>query len=509
MSELVEVEELLPGLFRFGDTCNVYLMTDGRESVAIDFGSGRWMQSAVAMGLPPVSHVYLTHHHRDQCWGLQDLKEWPFAVHASNGERMFLEADGVRELHASVGGPKWFPKSYDLLERGLPEHRIAYDMGCSGFAYHFGNVRINFLETPGHGCFAMSVVTEFAGRNIAFCGDAVHADATIWQLYNLEWDHWTASGAKAASEGVRRLHNIGLDLLLPSHGPVIGDDPRGELAQLLRKLEAFIAAKGCPCAGEPDRYVPPVRVMKCGAVELLPGLYWFQNGGYLLLSSTGEGFVTDPTVIGISDLDRLLAELGGNITITALVVTHVHADHMNGVEILRERYGSRLYLHPWVADILGRGGVKDVPYIQQEAIQPDVLWPEEGEWQWNEYCFRIAPMPGQAWWHCGFMTTVAGRRVLFGGDTFQPPSRWNGTGGFCSINGCHFSKGVRRSAETVLEWKPDIIVNGHATWMYFAPSYFNRVIEWSTRAEEATVELCPGGDIDSHYYLHQHPDQEN
>ena len=31
-------------------------------------------------------------------------------------------------------------------------------------------------------------------------------------------------------------------------------------------------------------------------------------------------------------------------------------------------------------------------------------WPERGKWRWNEYELRIAPFPGQTWWHCAFMT---------------------------------------------------------------------------------------------------------
>lgn len=502
MSEAIEAVELLPGLFRFGDTCNVYLITDGKESVVIDFGSGEWIPLAAEMGLPPVSHVYLTHHHSDQCGGLLRLQDWPFVVHAPGGEARFLSAGCVRELRAAIGGPKWFPQSYDLLAKGLRDGMVEYDMGPSGFVYHFGNQRFNFVHTPGHGPAALSVVTEFAGRQIAFCGDAVHAAATIWQPYHLEWNHWTASGAEAAAAGVRRLHNIGLEVLMPAHGPVIDHEPRLVLAQLLDKLAAFIRAKGCPCVGEPDRYVPPVRVLDCGAIEIIPRLYWFNNGGYLLLSETGEGLISDP-VGDLKQLDDLISELGGDISITAQVVTHVHADHMSGVGIAREKYGCELWLHPLVAEVLCRGAVTDIPYILQEAIYPDRLWPDEGEWQWNEHTFRIAPMPGQTWWHCGFMTTVDGRRVLFGGDTFQPPSRWNGTGGFCSINGCRFRDGVRRTAETVLEWQPDIIVNGHSTWMYFSPSYFKSVIDWSDHAEAATAALCPQGDMETHYYLHQ------
>ncbi len=501
MSIDIEVVELHAGLHLFRDTCNVYVMSDANESVVVDFGSGRWVAAAAEMGLPPLSHVYLTHHHADQCSGLLRLKSWPFTVHAPVGEDAFYSKDGVRMMRDDMGGAKWFPKSYNLLEKGLAPGLVVHDMASSGFAYHFGNQRFNFVSTPGHGPYAMSVLTEHNGLQIAFCGDAAHAGATIHQPHNLEWDHWTAKGAVAAADGVRRLHNVGLDLLLPAHGPVIDTAPRQVLAELLNKLSAFIEAKGCPCAGEPDRYVPPQRLMDCGAIEIAPGLFWYNNGGYLLLSASGEALITDPFG-DLEIVDALLAELGGDITISAQVVTHVHADHMGGVDVAREKYGCELWLHPVVAKILARERVTDIPYVLRDVVEPDHLWPEDGEWRWNEFTFSIALMPGQTWWHCGFMTTVDGRKVLFGGDTFQPPSRWNGTGGFCSINGCRFREGVRRTAERILQWQPDIIVNGHSTWMHYSPSYFKRVIEWADRAEQATAALCPSGDLNTDYYLH-------
>ncbi len=43
-------EELLPGLFRFQDTCNVYVLRQGEEGLAVDFGGGAWLKALPGIG---------------------------------------------------------------------------------------------------------------------------------------------------------------------------------------------------------------------------------------------------------------------------------------------------------------------------------------------------------------------------------------------------------------------------------------------------------------------------
>jgi hypothetical protein len=89
---------------------------------------------------------------------------------------------------------------------------------------------------------------------------------------------------------------------------------------------------------------------------------------------------------------------------------------------------------------------------------------------------------------------VDGCRVLFSGDNFQPPSRWNGTGGFCSFNGSRFRQGFTRSAQRVLDLAPELICNGHGCVYRFAPSHYRRILRWSSQAEAAVRALCPSAE---------------
>lgn len=488
-----ECEQILPGLWRYADTCNVYVIVHGRCAIAVDFGSGRWFTHFAQHTGARLEHVFLTHHHADQCSGLQKQQARGVKVHAPAGEECFLDPGRLSEGGAFDGRMQGCPASYSVLRQGVPG--IHYDV--AGWQDVFwGGARLRFVPTPGHGPNACSMVADIQGRQVVFCGDAVCEGGTIWQPYHLEWDHWTGTGALAAWEGIERLCGIRVDLLCPSHGSVVGRRPKACLRALSRRLLAFYRVKGQISPDEEDAYVEP-RHLRCGAREMLPDLYRFGSNGVLLVSKSGEGLVVDVTRGALPALAELLRELG-DVRVSRGTATHYHGDHADGLPALRRKYGARVVLHPRVSEGLrARSGR---PFLPRVTVRADRQWPETGTWTWHEFTFRVAPWAGQTWWHCVFMTKVAGQKVMFGGDSFQPSSRWNGTGGFCAYNRSRFRDGFERSARLALAWQPDLLVCGHGTAYRFRASKFRKIAAWSRRAEKAVEDLCPSGDLENDYY---------
>jgi glyoxylase-like metal-dependent hydrolase (beta-lactamase superfamily II) len=140
------------------------------------------------------------------------------------------------------------------------------------------------------------------------------------------------------------------------------------------------------------------------------------------------------------------------------------------------------------------------PWLPLENLVADELWPESGTWTWEEFTFRVAPFPGQTLWHCVFATCIDGRFVAFTGDTFQPASRWNGTGGFCAYNRSLFREGFASSSRLLLDWRPEWLAAGHGTVARFDARRLRSAIRWSRRARRATRALCPSGDLAREYY---------
>lgn len=491
----MEIIALDKNLWLIKDTCNVYLVQEGCHALAIDFGSGAWLAELSALGIDTLDHVLLTHHHADQCAGLLQIPEQTWSIHAPAGEQSYLDPEALAQLHEKSWYGEGCPLSYAMLPRGIPD--IQYDL--QGFAdFWWRERRIRCLHTPGHGPNAMTLVLDHEGKQLVFCGDAVHAGGTLLQPFHLEWDHWTGSGVLAAWEGIQRLRGIHVDLLCPSHGPVICTQPQQQLRQLSTRLLQWYRAKGQISPDEADRYLTPAW-RKGDILCYLPHLYQFGANGYLLVSDTGEGLVIDPQLPDFPALERLLAVLPP-IHITATTSSHYHYDHCNGIPALHARFGAESWLHPKVAKPLVTPRETVLPWQPDEPIIPDHLWPEFGVWQWHEYTFQVAHWPGQTWWHTGFMTQVDGQRVFFAGDSFQPASRWNGTGGFCAFNNSRFQEGFIPSTYLIQRWHPQVVAAGHGCCYYYAPVKFTKIRRWAVRTAEILTALCATGDLEKDYY---------
>ncbi|MCE9612729.1 MAG: MBL fold metallo-hydrolase [Lentisphaerae bacterium] len=490
-------QPLLPGLWLYPDTCHVYVLKFGRDAVAVDFGSGRWMKDLPALGIDRVSDVFLTHHHADQCAGLEPRRTRPFTVHAPAGDEPYLDPKMLRShRHAMRQLPYHaFPRNYRPLARGLDA--ISCDMHPYR-EWRGQDLCLRFVPTPGHGPQAISIVTEFNGRQLCFCGDAAHAGGTIWEPFNLEWDHWTGTGALEAWQGIERLRGIGLDRLLPSHGPAIASPPASLLRTLSARLMRLYRAKGSICAGEKDHFLR-AEPRPNRARQYLPHLYQFDENSYLLISATGETLVVDPSRAHSRAMAGLIQELGVRPP-QVILATHIHSDHCGAMMALRKETGARICLHPRVAAPLRQVDRQFYLYAPSTPVAADELWPQIGTWRWQEYAFTVAPWPGQTWWHCAFMTRIDGRKVLFGGDSFMPASRWNGTGGFCALNNSRFRTGHMASARLAIRWQPDILANGHGAVFRFTDSRFRRIIRWAQSAEKAMQDLCPTGSLAKDYY---------
>ena len=506
--------ELLPGLYCIEDSCKVYVVTHGDHAIAVDFGSGDWLGRLAALGLRHLDHIFLTHHHADQCSGLCGRTGVPTVesmgnpvIHAPVGEDRFLAPEKAQDSYdKSHYRGRGCPESYSVPTDGIPG--LHYDMAPASGDIHWCGRRIRFVHTPGHTRSACSVLVDHQGKQVLFCGDAVHAGGTVWEPFHLEWDHWTGEGALAAWQGIEVLRGLACDLICPSHGPVIRRGIGRCLNKLSRRLMAFYRAKGNISPGEPDRYLhldaadageAPGPAGSQPFRQVLPGLYLFGTNGYLIRSVSGEALLIDPQIGDMDALGKLLVALPG-VAPTAATATHYHLDHCSALPELKRDRGVQILLHPAVALPLGDVESIDAPWLPEESIVPDGLLPTEGGWAFREFTFHIAPAPGQTWWHCMLMAEIAGKNVLFSGDSFQPNSRWNGTGGFCAYNRSRFTSGFVATAGRISRLHPDLIAAGHGTVFGFSVSRFRKIRRWATRTRRALTGLCPHHDLHRDYY---------
>ena len=475
-------------LYCYPDACNVYLLRYGDRAIAVDYGTGVWRERLGEIGVRRLAHVVLTHGHRDQCCGL--YRGTPGAggarpqLHVPSGDAWLLRGPSLRTFWRDYqsGG---CPSTYAAPR--LPVGRLRPDMTPDA-EIPIGPALFCPVATPGHTRGALSYVVEWHRRQLVFCGDAVRAGGAIHELYHLEWDHWTPGGAREAWYGLERLRGCRADALLPSHGPPIPKGASSCIRTAQRNLLRLIEAKTSVCSGERVRWLRPERTAS-GARRITPHLFGIGGNGYLLLNEAGRALVFDPTMGDMPALDAFVEETG--VDIVTATATHYHVDHSDALDLVRQRYGAQVWLHPWVAEPLADRDRFDLPWLPPDSVTPDRLLPEQGSFRWEGMAMTILPFPGQTWWHCAIHAHVDGRDILFAGDNYHPPTRWNGTGGFCAFNGSRFAEGFARSAAAALNLTPEIVCAGHRSNYRFAASQFRRILRWSSRAEQAVAALCP------------------
>ncbi len=479
-------------LFRFdnGDGCATYLIRDRARAIVIDPGRCEWIDQLPRLGIETLEAIYLTHHHHEQLQGLYDLKRLPCTVHAPADDRRFIEP-----------GPERFGDSRDLLlgdgcpasyappRRGI--RSVAFDVVPNSDHYRLGR-RIRFLHTPGHGSAAVSILFDIDGMQVVFSGDAVHHGGTVWEPFHLETDHWTGAGALAAWEGIERLRGVRIDLLCPSHGPVVRRAIGPTLRRLSRRLLRFYHAKGQISPRVADRYVP-TEALGCGAVRISPHLFQFGSNGYLVVADSGRALVVDPCGADMAALSALRAELG-NPEVARCTATHYHLDHCDAADRLREDFGAEVVLHERVSWPLWppeRHRILRAPWLPPSPVRADIELRGDGTFTWEGIDFEYFAAPGQTWWHAALIARIDGRRVLFSGDTIQPSSRWNGTGGFCAYNRSRLREGFVPTCKRLLRCKPDVVAAGHGTVFFFDRRKFVLIARWARTAERAVKALCP------------------
>ena len=123
---------------------------------------------------------------------------------------------------------------------------------------------------------------------------------------------------------------------------------------------------------------------------------------FLIVTDQEHGILIDATAEP-DTYKKTLAEQGA--TLTHILLTHGHYDHVGAVAALRRETGCKVYLDP--ADALG-----DALY-PLKASDVDEAWPASGSLTIDELTFTIYHTPG----HTRGSVVLALGKLLFCGDT--------------------------------------------------------------------------------------------
>jgi glyoxylase-like metal-dependent hydrolase (beta-lactamase superfamily II) len=491
--------EVAPGVARFRDTCNVYVLRAGRDAVLVDFGAGAVLDHLDELGVDRVTDVLLTHHHRDQLQGLArasaaDIRIWapPFEAH------LIADAD----VHWQE---RQIENDYDLRQDrfSLLESVPVTGTVAEYRTRRYGEVEVFTLPTPGHTPGSVSYLVDLDGRRLAFTGDLLYAPGKVWSLAATQWTYSGVEGQRATIFSSLMLGDRTPDVLLPSHGEPM-EDATEALSLTRSRMQELIDLR-LDTPGDVEGW------MRRPWVALSP--HFLRNRSsfahsYALLSESGAALMVDwgydlsVVAWGYNDpaarrpllesIDVLRREFGVE-RVEAVVTTHYHDDHVAGLNLLRDVEGTEVWAPENVAPILEDPTRHDLPCLWFEPIPVDRHLVLGTPIRWREYELTPHALPGHTLYAAAIAFEVDGRRVVAYGDqqavvADRPDGPDNPN--YQYRNRFSFDDFVR-SAELFRTLRPDLLVGGHWPPREVTDEYLERMVAAGRRVSDLHHELLP------------------
>lgn len=137
-------------------------------------------------------------------------------------------------------------------------------------------------------------------------------------------------------------------------------------------------------------------------IQHIPGAPPLYTNTFLLVTDAGHGILVDAAAAPQTYLDALEKE---GASLTHILLTHGHYDHVGAVAALRQKTGCKVYMDP--VDAVGS---------QMQPLTRDLVdegWPTQGELKIDELTFQIYHTPG----HTPGSVCLRCGNLLFSGDT--------------------------------------------------------------------------------------------
>ncbi|MCZ7544206.1 MAG: MBL fold metallo-hydrolase [Anaerolineae bacterium] len=341
------MDRLLNDLYRFEDTCHVYVIRSGEAAVLVDFGSGDVLDHLQVIGVSRVTAVLMTHHHRDQAQGLARAVAARIPIWVPHTEQdLFRAVDAHWQARPIFNNYNMRQDRFSLLEPIPPAGTLKdYEQR------EFGGRRFTVVPTPGHTTGSITLLAEVGGARVAFSGDLIAAPGQVWSMAATQWSYNGAEGVAASIPSLLDLKAHAPDLLLPSHGDPI-DAPGPAIDLLVERFWELLQLRG----ENPRLFALHERPYEAITPHLLRHRASVANT-YVLLSEWraallidfGYDFVTGEATGAdrasrrpwLHTLPALKAQFGVE-RVAVVVPTHFHDDHVAGINLLRQVEGRGL-----------------------------------------------------------------------------------------------------------------------------------------------------------------------
>ncbi len=481
-------------LFRFADTCNVYVVIQGDQAVLVDCGDGSVLDQLALLGVNRITDVLMTHHHRDQGQGLARVIQTGARCWVPQVEQdLFQDIEAHWQARPLANHYNLRQDRFSLLEP-VPVAGLLHDYQ----SYYFGELAFTVLPTPGHTPGSISLLLDIDGQLVAFTGDLIAGPGKVWSLAALQWSYCGGSeGAAASIASLSDLQEKNPHLLLPSHGdPICEPGPAVDLvvSRLARLLQASRQnPRLFDWLEKPYKLITPHLLLNRTS----------ESNSYVLLSQSGKALLIDfgydfmtgfapgedrasrrPWLRSLPNLKRDF----GVSKIDVAIPTHYHDDHVAGFNLLHQVEETQIWAPKNFSHILEHPTEYDLPCLWYDPIPVDRALPLEQLFPWEEYELCLFPLPGHTRFAACIAFIVDGVRALATGDQYQDGDgrRWN------YVYQNRFDAGdYRQSAALYARLNPDLILPGHWDPLWVYAEYLNGLKEQGDLLEAMHQDLLP------------------
>ncbi len=513
--ELVQVaQESFPELYEFSDTCNVYVLKVGEEALLIDLGDGNALSRLAEQGVKSVDWILFTHHHREQCQGIDRVDRLRTKVATGAVERELFE----QPLHFR----KWYPNlndRYSVYGASFvrpPMTSIPIDRALKHLEnFTWKGFEIECLETPGHSPGSMTYVITRNGKKFAFTGDLIHEGAKMVTWFDSEWDYGFAVGLDTLIKSVERMIAQNCDYLLPSHGPII--DHSAQLSDYRDKLTNFRSSyvRGYPVFDLPNEKRDSLS--KATQVPLLnqvtPHLYKLSDSSKgrnfaMIIADSGRALVLDCGLLSEADLDELVQGAKTHLGlkgIDAFWISHMHGDHFLLGPAMKQKYGAEAWTLDRIVDRCENPRNYDYAALVSayddgfDGMKIDRSFHDGEVIKWEGYRIQIDWMPGQTEFGCCLWLELDGQRIAFTGDNlfgYPADPNQNGHEAVVARNSCIFQEGYLLGSKYLKTLRPDIVMGSHSFVMDQPADFLTRYHDWSKEILGLYQDLLPDKDYE-------------
>ncbi len=485
------MQQIAENLFLFQDTCSVYVLRAGRDAVLIDFGGGDVLDHLAEIGVDRVTHILMTHHHRDQAQGLgRAVGSEIWVPHTE--QDLFRSVDAHWQSRELYNNYNMRQDRFSLLASVLVDGTLEDYQ-----TYQFGAQHITVVPTPGHTIGSISLMTTVDGVTVAFTGDLIAAPGKVWSMAATQWSYNGAEGAAASIASLLDLKARQPALLLPAHG-VPMEQPAQAIDLLVERLWQLLKLRGqhsrlFEVSERPYANITPHLLMHRASVA----------NSYVLLSERGTALMIDfgyDFIIGLGlGSDRAsrrpwlysipaLKRQHQISKIDVVIPTHFHDDHVAGMNLLHRVEGTQIWAAEMFAPILENPSNYDLPCLWYDPIPVDRQLPLETSFQWEEYTLTLHALPGHTRYAVAISFEVDGYRVLATGDQYQ------GDNGL-EFNYVYYNRfeadDYVKSAELYKRLRPDVILSGHWQPLWTTANYFEKLLRMGRELEALHHDLLP------------------